>query len=385
MTEVQNEEKIEETIEKTTEEEKEEKPAEENGVEDNENDDNNENESGEESSEEELGLLERPVEILERKRDRKSTDRLALEKYDTPKQDKEELDYTKGKGMKLGDITYIRHQIDKTNAEELKTLHRILFHKQGKITMIKKNIRSFCGYPFEKDSNHCKKVENQLDRIFMGQLKTLCGYLGQEKSGDKVAIKERLITYLLKPTDIEKSIPGKKAKSEKKSKSKKKSKPKKEAKSSEGIDEPSEASSDESDKEEGDEKEEKEGKKKEKKAASPKKKTPKKETAKKTEKKKKTPKQPAIKLPVPKKKKDGSPKKRKAADESEDDEPLVKKTKTEPTDAELKKVVSGILQGADLEQITMKTVVKQVYEKYPSFDLTTRKDFIKNTVKEIIS
>jgi len=42
-----------------------------------------------------LGILERPVEILDRKRDRKSTDRLALEKYTQPKTPKEELDFDK--------------------------------------------------------------------------------------------------------------------------------------------------------------------------------------------------------------------------------------------------------------------------------------------------
>lgn len=71
-------------------------------------------------------------------------------------------------------------------------------------------------------------------------------------------------------------------------------------------------------------------------------------------------KQPTIKLPSPKKKKSVSPKKRKAEDDSDDDEPLVKKAREEPSDAELKKVVSSILKGADLEHLTMKTVVKQV-------------------------
>ena len=95
---------------------------------------------------------------------------------------------------------------------------------------------------------------------------------------------------------------------------------------------------------------------------SPKKK-PETEKKKKTETKKKVSKQPTIKLPSPKKKKSVSPKKRKAEDNSDDDdEPLLKKAKESapPTDAELKKVVSSILQGADLEHLTMKTVVKQV-------------------------
>lgn len=42
-----------------------------------------------------------------------------------------------------------------------------------------------------------------------------------------------------------------------------------------------------------------------------------------------------------------------------------------------------ILEGANLEQITMKTVCKQVYSHYPDFDLAHKKDFIKATVKSV--
>lgn len=372
MTEVQSEEKKQDPI--AAEEKlvggKERSETEENGVDPNESDG--------ESSEEELGLLERPVEILDRKRDRKTTDRLSLEKYSQPKTPKEELDFTQATGTKFGDIPFIKHQIDKTNAEDLRTLHRLLFLKASKVTLVKKNIRTFCGYPFEKDSIHYKRADNSIDRIVLPHLKFLCDIMGLEKRGDKLAIKERMLEFFLNPADTGKQIPAKKAKSDKKTKSKKKSKtPKKEMKTVEEVNENSD--DDASDKEEGDEGDEKEEKKK----ASPNKKTSKKESPKKKD-KKKTPKQPAIKLPVPKNKKNATPKKRKAEDES-DDEPLLKKTKGEPSDAELKKVISGILQGADLEEITMKTVVKQVYDKYSEFDLTPRKDFIKNTVKEIIS
>lgn len=42
-----------------------------------------------------------------------------------------------------------------------------------------------------------------------------------------------------------------------------------------------------------------------------------------------------------------------------------------------------ILEGANLEEITMKTVCKQVYAHYPDFDLAHKKDFIKTTVKSV--
>lgn len=54
-------------------------------------------------------------------------------------------------------------------------------------------------------------------------------------------------------------------------------------------------------------------------------------------------------------------------------------------DEEIKKYVKQILEGANLEEITMKTVCKQVYSHYPDFDLAHKKDFIKATVKSVIN
>lgn len=349
--------------------------------------------SDDESSEEELGLLERPVEILDRKRDRKSTERLALEKYEKQKTPKEELDFSTGKGKVIGEIPYVKHMIDKTHSEDMMTLYRLVFlcSYKPKASFLKKNLRTFRGYPFEKDSKHYQKAANMVDRITLPYIKFVHEIFGLEKSGDKEANKERLLNFLMEPKDLETPIPVKKPKVKKTPKKKKKKSPKKSSskskKETKSAEEVSSAGESDDEKEDGEEAENDEKKKvakeEKKKKASPKKKPADKEKTKKSEKKKQT-KQPTIKLPTPKKKK--TPKKRKADDDSDDDdEPLVKKAKDEPSDAELKKVVSLILQGADLEQITMKTVVKQVYEKYPSIDLTPRKDFIKNTVKEIIS
>lgn len=52
-------------------------------------------------------------------------------------------------------------------------------------------------------------------------------------------------------------------------------------------------------------------------------------------------------------------------------------------DAELKVMVKKILEGANLEEVTMKSVCRQVYDNYPDFDLTHKKDFIKETVKSV--
>ena len=52
-------------------------------------------------------------------------------------------------------------------------------------------------------------------------------------------------------------------------------------------------------------------------------------------------------------------------------------------DGELKVMVKKILEGANLEEVTMKSVCRQVYDSYPDFDLTHKKLFIKETVKSV--
>ena len=54
-----------------------------------------------------------------------------------------------------------------------------------------------------------------------------------------------------------------------------------------------------------------------------------------------------------------------------------------PTDDDIKKLLKDILEEANLEEITMKTVCKKVYAHYPNHDLSARKDFIKQTVKSV--
>lgn len=54
--------------------------------------------------------------------------------------------------------------------------------------------------------------------------------------------------------------------------------------------------------------------------------------------------------------------------------------KQPPSDDEIKKYVTQILEVADLEQTTLRTILKQVACHYAVFDLTHKKDFIKATV-----
>ena len=61
------------------------------------------------------------------------------------------------------------------------------------------------------------------------------------------------------------------------------------------------------------------------------------------------------------------------SEDSSDDEPLIKKLKKPPTDEELKETVKKLLANANLEEVIMKQICKEVYENYPAYDLTEKR------------
>lgn len=48
------------------------------------------------------------------------------------------------------------------------------------------------------------------------------------------------------------------------------------------------------------------------------------------------------------------------SEDSSDDEPLIKKLKKPPTDEELKETIKKLLANANLEEVTMKQICKEV-------------------------
>ncbi|XP_035991523.1 protein DEK isoform X1 [Fundulus heteroclitus] len=74
-----------------------------------------------------------------------------------------------------------------------------------------------------------------------------------------------------------------------------------------------------------------------------------------------------------------------AEDSSDDDEPLIRMIKKAPTDDQLKATVEKLLKEANLEEMTMKQICQKVFDTYPEHDLSSRKDFIKQTVKALIT
>merc|ERR1712080_386256 len=192
---------------------KDEKPAENRDAKETENEstkEDNDVDGGESSEEEELelGSLEKPIVILYTQRKIKK-----VEAYVPPtKGQKEGLDYSKGKGVKLGDIPIVKYNIDRADTEDLQVLHRIMYRRRGKQHNTKKNLRDFCGWPFEKDSKEYKSVkENTIDRLLVPALKWTNNLLCLEKSGnEKESMKDALCEFLLKPVQIDKEVPAKK-------------------------------------------------------------------------------------------------------------------------------------------------------------------------------
>nr|XP_057909726.1 protein DEK isoform X2 [Doryrhamphus excisus] len=366
--------------------------------------------------------------IVEGKRAKKSVERLD---FQVPKH-KEKLRIAEGSGDKLGDIPRTNFQISKLKPADLKPLHAILFERPGKMATMKKNLRLFNGFPFNAGSEQYLKKREKLLRnshLTNAKLKVVCGVLDLEKKGTHSDLVDRILMFLLAPKNSGKRLPVKKKKRSKKkvtadqstAKSKKKSNaktgrsssssssPKKSKAGSKSNAIVMDSSSDDEEDEDEEEKaaeEDRSSKKDEdsseqsadeeitkskKRSRTPTKKTPHPKKRLKTDlsdddldsdsaEKKTTTKKPGART-----KKADSSSRNTNTDTSDEDEPLSRMIKRAPSDEQLKETVRALLKDADLEEMTMKQICQKVFDTYPDHDLTGRKDFIKQSVKSIIT
>ncbi|KAL7874776.1 hypothetical protein SRHO_G00057460 [Serrasalmus rhombeus] len=395
-------------------------------------------------------------EIIEGKREKKTVQRLDMQ-VSKPKE-KPKIESI-GKGDKLGDIARVNHAIGRLKAPQLKPLHKILYDRPGAVSSLRKHLRLFNGFPFEIDSDPYNKKREKMSRLPKVQLKTICQILDLERSGNQAVLVDRIMQFLVNPTNSGKPVILKKKRKKKTTKDAKREKTASKSKQKqpesgksraivtdsssdddedddedEGESKNKDAETSDSQKHEGDEsnseveeemekseasedsleesEDEETSKSKSKKTSSKKKSTPKKaakkaedasdqsasdsaeDTAPKKTKKKPAAQKSAPAKPVPKTKKaDSSSNKKKNTvskskvqiDSSDDDEPLIKMIKKPPTNEQVKGAIKDLLKDANLEEVTMKQICQQVYDLYPDYDLTDRKDFIKETVKSLIS
>ncbi|XP_039104514.1 protein DEK isoform X1 [Hyaena hyaena] len=344
-----------------------------------EDEDDEEEEEEEEEEEKEKSL------IVEGKREKKKVERLTMQ---VSSLQREPFTIAQGKGQKLCEIERIHFFLSKKKTDELRNLHKLLYNRPGTVSSLKKNVGQFSGFPFEKGSVQYKKKEEMLKKFRNAMLKSICEVLDLERSGVNSELVKRILNFLMHPKPSGKPLPKSKKTSSKGNKKERNSsgmaRKAKRTKCPEILSD--ESSSDEDEKKNKEESSDEEDKESE---EEPPKKTSKKEKPKQkaTPKSKKTVKSANVKKADSSttKKNQNSSKKESESEDSSDDEPLIKKLKKPPTDEELKETVKKLLASANLEEVTMKQICKEVYENYPAYDLTERKDFIKTTVKELIS
>uniref|UniRef100_A0A7M4E4T7 Protein DEK n=1 Tax=Crocodylus porosus TaxID=8502 RepID=A0A7M4E4T7_CROPO len=320
--------------------------------------------------------------IVEGKREKKKVDRLTMQ---VSSLQREPFTITPGKGQKLCEIERIQFFLSKKKTDELRNLHKLLYNRPGTVASLKKNVGQFSGFPFEKGSDQYKKKEEMLKKFRNAMLKNICEVLDLERSGVNSELVTRILNFLMHPKPSGKPLPkSKKTPSKGSKKERSSSGTARKAKNTKGP----EILSDESSSEEDEKKEKDESSEEKESEEEPPKKASKKEKSKqKTPKTKKAVKSANVKKADSSttKKNQNSSRKESESDDSSDDEPLIKKLKKPPTDDELKETVKKLLANANLEEVTMKQICKEVYESYPSYDLSDRKEFIKKTVKELIS
>ncbi|NXW29579.1 DEK protein, partial [Phaetusa simplex] len=318
--------------------------------------------------------------IVEGKREKKKVDRLTMQ---VSSLQKEPFTITPGKGQKLCEIERIQFFLSKKKTDELRNLHKLLYNRPGTVASLKKNVGQFSGFPFEKGSDQYKKKEEMLKKFRNAMLKSICEVLDLERSGVNSELVTRILNFLMHPKSSGKSYPYPNTMSsfcfvgecrgidviceqEKKKRKKMLEQGNKTTKVQENkLSDVTQVCY---------------------KFTGPPRKASKREKSKKTASKTKK----AVKGANVKKadssttkKNQNSSRKESESEDSSDDEPLIKKLKKPPTDEELKETVKNLLANANLEEVTMKQICKEVYENYPSYDLSDRKDFIKKTVKEV--
>lgn len=118
------------------------------------------------------------------------------------------MDIPKGAGVQLGDIARIDASISRFKIDDLKMLHKILFKTPGKTALIRKNIKRFNGFDFKKDSESFTKKVQQLNKMEIKHLKSICEMLDLDKTGKREEISERICEFLVEPKDSGKPVTG---------------------------------------------------------------------------------------------------------------------------------------------------------------------------------
>lgn len=118
----------------------------------------------------------------------------------------ENADDKQPNGIPLGDIAKIEKYITSTRIEVLQTLHQICFDAVGKTNLLKKSLRQFAGFDFDKDDDEYEKKLKETQKFELPKLKSVCEGLQLDKKGSKEAVSQRICEFLLAPTGSEDTV-----------------------------------------------------------------------------------------------------------------------------------------------------------------------------------
>ncbi|XP_065889524.1 protein DEK-like [Dysidea avara] len=146
-----------------------------------------------------LGLLDQPV-LLEGKR--KRTVSQLYNVAETSKK-KKTLEQHVGSGTKLQNIPSVEVMISqRCRIDDLRMLYQICFGVNGKSNAVKKDLKDFQGFGFNKSSDQYSKKRKVLAQYSKsGLVSQFCTPLCLQRTGSKDELIDRILDFLLNPSD----------------------------------------------------------------------------------------------------------------------------------------------------------------------------------------
>ncbi|RKP13712.1 hypothetical protein BJ684DRAFT_19826 [Piptocephalis cylindrospora] len=125
----------------------------------------------------------------------------------------------RGTGEPIGDMEDVCFRINKLLSSDLtlKHIHSLMYGRPGKATVLKKNIRIWNGCASGTEEVNRIRMHTKLDKFPISTIKPLARVFGLELKGTKEELVDRLITFLLCPSNSQRThssipIPKKKTK-----------------------------------------------------------------------------------------------------------------------------------------------------------------------------
>jgi len=169
-----------------------------------EEEDEDESESGEVTPKKKgVALLDQPL-TTDGKRNRKSISRY-VDASCTPS-DKQSPEKT-GRGMELKDIPFIADNINRLKIDYIPSLYMVLFGRVAASGKLKKNIRTFNGFNFEKDDSRYMNKQNTINKkMTTSKIYDVMAILGLTRASSKSENIDILMNFLMKPKDLGKKF-----------------------------------------------------------------------------------------------------------------------------------------------------------------------------------